>query len=169
MLRWFPLVFFIACAALLGSLLLAEKETLSSPFIGKEMPERPVSAGLYQDRAPEDARIILYNVFASWCAPCAAEMPLLKELQDMEAVEVMGIAWSDKHQKIETFLTQNGNPFSSIFDDAKGEWGIALGIRGVPETFVVDQSGTVRMHISGELKKTDVKKIAALAQGEVAP
>lgn len=166
-LRWLPIVFFLGCAVLLGSLLQLDKDApKESPLIGKPFPIiNDVPLLNIDDKAeettPDHVRFTLYNVFASWCAPCAAEVPFLEELAQLDGVEVVGIAWSDKPKLVKRFLEKNGNPFSRIYNDAKGKWGIELGMQGVPETIGVNEQGKVVFHYSGEITAEDMPDIRA--------
>lgn len=167
MLRWLPLVFFVACAALLGSLMLAGKPEHVSTMVQRHFPFPSHPELMTGSAAPEHpAPFTLYNVFASWCVPCAAEIPQLEALAKQPGIEMVGIAWSDKKEEIETFTQKYGNPFARIYDDAKGAWGIALGIRGVPESFVVNADGAIVLHIPGEITDADMNDIAALLAGK---
>lgn len=164
MLRWFPLAFFSAAATLLGVLLYEGKKEEVSAMVGKPFPI--VDAKLFgESSAPEvPAQLTLYNLFASWCVPCAAEIPVLETLAKTKGIAIYGIAWGDKPKAISAFLEKYGNPYHRIYRDTKGQWAIALGMRGVPETFVVDDAGVIRLHVSGEIKPDDIDAINAMLQ-----
>jgi cytochrome c biogenesis protein CcmG, thiol:disulfide interchange protein DsbE len=90
------------------------------------------------------------NLFASWCAPCEVEHPQLQALRDGGA-RVVGVAYKDDPAKTKAFLERLGDPFAEIRVDRDGAAGLALGITGVPETFLVDGQGTVLAKFSGPL------------------
>lgn len=100
---------------------------------------------------------IVLNVFASWCEPCKAEQPLLLQMQQ-QGIGIYGIAWKDKVEKVNDYLATSGNPFTAVGVDGEGRTTLALGLRGVPETFVIDPSGVVRWHISGPLTQEMVNQ-----------
>ena len=100
---------------------------------------------------PKGRGVTLVNVWASWCLPCKAEHPLLVRLAEREGVRLVGIAYKDKPADALAFLTQLGNPFAAIGLDADGRAGIEWGISGVPETFVLDDGGTVRSRHVGAI------------------
>jgi len=103
------------------------------------------------DLAPRAGhRLYALTVFASWCAPCRAEMPYLTELS--KHMSVYGIAVQDQPADLEVFLTQYGNPFVKIGYDYGGIMKDALGAGGIPETMIVDHTGTILYRHMGMLK-----------------
>ncbi len=94
---------------------------------------------------------MLVNVFASWCAPCRAEAPALAILE--EDIRILGIAYKDKPADTRTFLQQYGNPFVAIGVDRDGAGGMALGVYGVPETFLLDADGTILLRHAGPIDR----------------
>ena len=98
-----------------------------------------------------EGRAYLINFFASWCQPCHAEHDALLVLAQDEHIPIIGIAFQDKAQSLTAFLTKARNPFVAIADDHAGRTGIDWGITGVPETFLIDRTGIIRLHIAGPL------------------
>jgi cytochrome c biogenesis protein CcmG/thiol:disulfide interchange protein DsbE len=104
--------------------------------------------------APADLRaghVTVVNVWASWCVPCRAEAPALAALSKISGVALFGIVYKDKPAAARAFLLDVGNPFSRIDIDEDGRAGIEWGIYGVPETFVVDGKGIVRLRYAGPI------------------
>lgn len=93
-------------------------------------------------------RPVLVNVFASWCAPCRQEIPLLARLES-EGVPIYGIAYKDDPEATRRFLAQLGDPYRSIGVDRDGRLAIELGVYGVPETYVIDAAGRIRHRHAG--------------------
>ncbi|MEM7446560.1 MAG: DsbE family thiol:disulfide interchange protein [Pseudomonadota bacterium] len=111
---------------------------------------------------------ILLNVFASWCAPCLAEHPLLTSLAD-EGITIHAINYRDDPADAAAWLAQHGDPFDRVGLDREGRAGIDWGITGVPETFVIDGEGRIRYRFAGPLTPAIVDRdfrplLASLAQ-----
>lgn len=93
----------------------------------------------------------LVNVFASWCGPCRAEHPVLVRLARDHGVPLMGLNYKDAPDDARAWLAEVGNPYLKIGSDVSGRAGIEWGVFGVPETFVVDASGTILMRHVGPI------------------
>jgi cytochrome c biogenesis protein CcmG/thiol:disulfide interchange protein DsbE len=103
-------------------------------------------------------KVQLINVFASWCAPCRVEHPLLMRLAKEDGVTIHGINYKDKPEAAQAFLDQMGNPFTAIGADKDGRVAIDFGVYGVPETYVIDKQGRVRYRHVGPLMPFDVEE-----------
>ncbi len=95
--------------------------------------------------------VTVVNVWASWCAPCRQEHPLLMELAKNPAIRVVGIDYKDNPENARRFLGALGNPFAAVGADPSGRTAIDWGVYGVPETFIVGPDGTIRHKHIGPL------------------
>ena len=93
----------------------------------------------------------LVNVWASWCAPCRAEHPILMRLAKRSDLQIFGIAYKDAPEDSRRFLKKYGNPYAKLGQDQQGEAILALGIAGVPETILIGKSGKILLHHRGPL------------------
>jgi cytochrome c biogenesis protein CcmG/thiol:disulfide interchange protein DsbE len=100
----------------------------------------------------------LLNIFASWCVPCIAEAPILRELQ-LRGARIDAIAVRDTPEAVAAFLARNGNPYERIGADRQSEVQIALGSSGVPETFVIDGKGVIRRQYIGPLTAANISGV----------
>nr|WP_279306569.1 DsbE family thiol:disulfide interchange protein [Microvirga solisilvae] len=96
-------------------------------------------------------RVTIVNVFASWCAPCRQEHPLLVELAKDPSVRLVGINQKDNPDNARRFLGALGNPYAAVGVDPNGRASIDWGVYGVPETFIVGPDGTIRHKHIGPL------------------
>lgn len=124
-------------------------------------------AGLVKIPAPaiteaaeaEYSQITLVNFFASWCAPCIEEHAVLTSLAQDHGIPIYGVAYYDTPDKIGAFLEKHGNPFEQVFYDSRGKIGAKWELKGVPETFIVDQNGMIRYRHQGLLMPFDIDEL----------
>jgi cytochrome c biogenesis protein CcmG, thiol:disulfide interchange protein DsbE len=102
----------------------------------------------------------LVNFFASWCVPCIAEAPVLRDLKARGAI-IEGIAIRDRPEDVAEFLARNGDPYDRIGADLRSSVQMALGSSGVPESFVVDGRGVIRYQHVGPIDTEDMPMILA--------
>jgi cytochrome c biogenesis protein CcmG, thiol:disulfide interchange protein DsbE len=96
----------------------------------------------------------LLNLWATWCAPCRAEHPLLLHLapQARDAgVPLLGLAVMDKASTVSRWLAAQGNPYSELLLDAEGTVGNHWGTGSLPATLLVDATGRVAWRHEGPL------------------
>ena len=152
--RFIPFILF-SLAILFLSLLLARDHN-QQPHT-RPMPELVLTSldgKNHWVQSDLNGKVTVINFFASWCSPCAAEMPELMKFQKQYSdVVVYGVAWNDEPKTVSQWLKKNGNPFRTVWIDAQGDATMALGLKGVPETIVIDASGMVRYQLSGPLTK----------------
>ena len=103
--------------------------------------------------ADQKGKVVVLNVWASWCDPCQSEMPLLQRTHDRIAPKggmVLGIDTQDSPDAALEFLREKRITFPSLRDRDR-EYGRKFGVAAYPETFLIDRTG----------------KIAALKRGPV--
>lgn len=128
--------------------------SLPSALIGQKMADINLPGlGSHPGVATKDmaGQITVLNFFASWCAPCRAEHPLIKELAAMPGIRVIGITFKDAPADSEKYLTELGNPYAAIGVDDSGRAGMEFGLTGVPETYVIDRDGIIRYRLAQPL------------------
>jgi cytochrome c biogenesis protein CcmG/thiol:disulfide interchange protein DsbE len=143
-----PLAVFIALAAFLAVGLTRDPREVPSPFIGKAAPDFRLAQVADEKLAftPADmkGKVWLLNVWASWCATCRVEHPVLVEMSKRNVVPIVGLNYKDRREDAMQWLRRYGDPYAlSVYDD-DGKVGIDYGVYGAPETFVIDKQGVIR-------------------------
>lgn len=100
---------------------------------------------------------VILNFFNSTCVPCINEHDLLVEFADTEstypnAAEIYTIINDDSSEAVRDFFTKNGGDWQKVTDD-NGTIAVAFGVARVPETWIIDPNGIVRLRIAGELSE----------------
>jgi cytochrome c biogenesis protein CcmG, thiol:disulfide interchange protein DsbE len=145
-----PLFVFLLLAGIFLAQLLSgrDNQTIPSALIGQPAPETslPPLEGMDLPGLESSAfagKVTLVNVWASWCAPCRAEHPLLMRVAADGRVTMAGLNYKDRPENARRFLGDLGNPFDAIGVDDSGRAAINWGVYGVPETFLVGKDGTI--------------------------
>ena len=152
-----PIAGFVVLAYFLfKSLWSPPPDLVPSALLNKPAPRLVLPALDSQSAAftPADlaaGHVSVVNVFASWCAPCRTETDQLAELAKLPGVALYGMTQKDKPADTRAFLDEVGNPFSRISRDDEGRASIEWGVYGVPETYVVDGKGIIRLKYVGPL------------------
>jgi cytochrome c biogenesis protein CcmG/thiol:disulfide interchange protein DsbE len=148
---------------------------LPSALVGKPAPATnlpPLDAATTAFASSDfhNGHVTVLNVWASWCVPCRAEAPALAQLSQLKGIALYGMVYEDKAVSAREFLREQGNPFSRIDLDRDGRAGIEWGIYGVPETFVIDAHGIVRLRYAGPIVGNTMNNIIlpAIAQAQTA-
>ena len=171
-----PLVVFAGLAAIFLIQLRSGQDSsfVPSVLIGREAPATnlpPLAGSDLPGLASADFKghVTLVNVWASWCAPCREEQPLLMKLKGDPRFRLTGLNYKDKPANALRFLGEMGNPFAAIGVDANGRTAIDWGVYGVPETYLVGKDGRIlykhvgpftEQSIAGELMPA-IEKAAA--------
>jgi len=154
---WFliPLAAFLALAVMLALGLKLDPREVPSPLIDKPAPKFALQ------RLDDAARTIrlddmrgkvwVLNVWASWCVACREEHPLLVEFAKKRVVPLYGLNYKDQREDANRWLARFGNPYDASLHDLDGRVGIDFGVYGVPETFVIDQNGVIRLKHIGPI------------------
>lgn len=168
-----PLIGFVVLVVLLAVGLNLNPREVPSPLVGKPTPAfaLPRLGAMEQTFSPRDmqGKVWLLNVWASWCVSCRQEHPILVEIAKNKAITLIGLnykevrgdgsldmdkisAENEKSMAIErasTWLKRHGDPYALSVLDLDGRVGIDYGVYGVPETYVIDKAGVIRMKHTG--------------------
>jgi len=157
-----PLGIFVLLVVFLGIGLKRDPREVPSPLINKPAPQfkLPQLADSGKTFAPSDyaGRVWLLNVWASWCAACREEHPLLVNFASQpDAVPLVGLNYKDEVADAQRWLRALGDPYVLSISDRRGNVGIDWGVYGVPETFLIDAKGIVRYKRIGPVTEATLR------------
>ncbi|MEZ5440278.1 MAG: DsbE family thiol:disulfide interchange protein [Lysobacterales bacterium] len=143
-----PLLLFVALGVLLFSGLGKDPKLIPSPLVGKPAPAFAIENLRDPDARVDSAQLrgqpYLLNVFASWCAACRIEHPVLEAYARQGKVRLIGLNYKDRREDAIAWLQRFGDPYEAVAWDIDGRVGLDYGVYGAPETFVVDAQGIIR-------------------------
>jgi cytochrome c biogenesis protein CcmG/thiol:disulfide interchange protein DsbE len=90
-------------------------------------------------------KVVVLNVFASWCDPCKTEAPILEQEQRKLARQnatILGVTYLDNSSDSERFVRQQHISYP-VVRDVSGNFVRSFGTTGVPETFVINRQGKI--------------------------
>ena len=161
-----PLLLFAGLAFYLWDGLGKDPGVLPSALIDKPAPQFSLpplqgraSALLLATADLATGKPVVVNIFASWCIPCQAEHPIVTALAKEHGVTVHAINYKDKPAAAAAWLQRLGDPYGRVGADVEGRAGIEFGIYGVPETFLIDGAGRVRLRHAGPLTDEVLRKV----------
>ncbi len=167
-----PVAVFFALVVMLGMGIGRDPTLVPSPLVGKALPgfdAEPLGGAPGARHSPADlaGEVWLLNVWASWCTSCLVEHGQIMWLAG-QGLAVVGLNHKDADDDALAWLERHGDPFLFSFTDRDGAIGLDLGVYGVPETFLIDGSGTVVHKHIGPVLEADAAEIlrkARLAKG----
>tara|TARA_B110001452_G_scaffold143492_1_gene119299 strand:+ start:69 stop:584 length:516 start_codon:yes stop_codon:yes gene_type:complete len=104
----------------------------------------------------------LINFWASWCAPCRVEHPLLIKLSKEKNLKLLGVNFKDKKKQADTFLNDLGNPYDFLTKDELGKNSVNFGIYGIPESILVNKDLIILKKFVGPLSTKDFNIIVEI-------
>jgi cytochrome c biogenesis protein CcmG/thiol:disulfide interchange protein DsbE len=170
-----PLIGFVVLVALLAVGLNLNPRDVPSPLLGKPAPAFSLSRLDAPDQvfSPKDmlGKVWLLNVWSTWCVSCRQEHPVLVELAKSKGAPLVGLNYkelrgdggvdmdkvdpaSEKSLALERaarWLKMHGDPYALTVMDLDGRVGIDYGVYGVPETYLIDKVGIIRMKHTGPI------------------
>ncbi len=153
----YMMIFFLVLAIIMGYLMLSERsDTVSVGRLGQPVPEFSLGDLSQENEYTENdlkGKWRLLNVWASWCAPCKLEHPVLLDLSK-KGYSIVGMNFKDEPSDAASFLKSRGNPYEFVMLDQEGYVGFDLGVYGVPETLLIDPEGIIRYRHAGVLTET---------------
>ncbi len=141
-----------------GSILVLKKveHNARKATVGLEAPAFEVkdTAGKLWRLGDLRGKVVLLNIWASWCPTCKEELPSIQHLINIEKgagkLVFISVLYNDSPEKALAYLKANDFAFPTLIDTDNicGQYGIT----GVPETFVIDKKGVLKQHVVGPLQ-----------------
>ena len=169
------LVAAILAVAFIVVLVIASPESQTdadSPLLGNPAPA--VVTTTIEDETFDLARRkgswVVLNFFNSTCVPCRAEHPELLAFADAQAknaqpAELYTVINDDSDGAVKAYFDEHGGSWPKLRDD-NGTIAVAFGVARVPETWIIDPNGFVRLRIAGKLTEGLLDEQLAMLQGQ---
>lgn len=169
-----PLIGFIVLVVFLAIGLNLNPREVPSPLVGKPTPPftlaRLGSDGSFSPKEMQ-GKVWLLNVWSTWCVSCRQEHPMLVEMAKNKSVTLIGLNYKEirgdadfdttkispesektlASERANAWLKRHGNPYDLSVLDLDGRVGIDYGVYGVPETYVIDRAGVIRLKHIGPI------------------
>src|SRR5580765_1602124 len=150
-----PLIIFFGLVWFLWKGLSLDPREIPSALINKPVPVFSLpqlrEPGKQLGSADMKGKVWLLNVWASWCATCQYEHPVLNELAKQSVVPIIGLNWKNRPEDANAWLAKFGDPYQASVSDLEGRVAIDFGVYGAPETFVIDKAGMIRYKHTGNI------------------
>jgi len=157
----------VAFTVVLATRRSAADQQARSPLLGQLAPPiigTSVTNGAAFNMSSLQGRYVLVNFFASWCVPCQQEQPqLVKWVHESPSHAVVGVLFSDTPGPASAFLRSNAGTWPAI-NDASGQLALSYGVRGPPESYLVNPNGIVLAKFIGEVTAVRLDQLVSLAQ-----
>ena len=144
----------------------------NSPLLGNPAPAVVTTTIDDQtfDLARRKGSWVVLNFFNSTCVPCRAEHPELLAFADSQAksaqpAELYTVINDDSDGAVKAYFDEHGGSWPKLRDD-NGTIAVAFGVARVPETWIIDPNGFVRLRIAGKLTEGLLDEQLAMLQGQ---
>jgi len=137
------------------------------PEAAEELPDAPdftlesYSGDLFT-LSDHDGKVIVINIWATWCPPCREEIPDFMEIQEEmkdDGVLFVGVATDQEGWEVVRPFTEEFQINYPIVVDNGTVANLYGPIRGIPMSFIINKEGKVEHYIPGMIRKADLKPI----------
>ena len=140
----------------------------TSSLINKETPEFKIisfdDSNFFTRDDIKKYDYTLINFWASWCAPCRIEHPILMKLSQKKNLMLLGINFKDKELQAKTFLSELDNPYDLLAKDKNGKNSVKFGIYGIPESILINKELVIIQKFVGPLSINDYNNIIKIIE-----
>lgn len=155
----------LAAALLLGCAAPAlPNGRVPAPEVGQPLPELPLrdlGSGQPLSLKSLAGRVVLLDIWASWCGPCKEELPLLDEMAGRLAgagVEIVAVSIDEEAETVRNFLRQREKWNLRVAHDPQGKVPSELKPAKMPSSYLIDKSGVLKK-IYGGFTRSDAARI----------
>jgi thiol-disulfide isomerase/thioredoxin len=138
----------------------------SGSVVGRLLPDLQL-ASLHGSKAVRMSdlrgKVVLLDVWASWCGPCKQELPMLDDMATRlrgRGVEIVAVSIDDSRDDAETFLRSRPTWSMRLAHDPDGKVPGKLQPAKMPSSYIVDRKGVIRQ-VNAGFERTDAQKIEA--------
>ncbi len=117
----------------------------------------------------KQGKVVLLDIWATWCPPCRAEIPYLVDLHKKYSgknVTFVGVAIDQSKSDVADFVKKNKINYTICSDPSGATVGDKYQVKGIPATYIIDKKGVIRSVHSGFAGKSEIdrmdKEIASL-------
>ncbi len=111
-------------------------------------------------------KVVLLDIWATWCPPCRAEVPYLVDLHKYfkgKAVSIVGVSIDDNKEDVKSFVKENKVKYA-VVHDADKKVADKYNVRSIPTTLIIDKKGVIRHVYTGfpgdkEAQKKEIEKM----------
>ena len=142
----------------------------TSPLMGKAAPSpaaRTIDGETFR-LSNLRGKWVVVNFFATWCVPCRVEHPDLVRFEQRHTgigdATVVGVVYDDSAEAVRDFRAKEGGEWPMVMDP-EGKMALDFGVRGVPESFLVDPEGIIVARLVGGVRADQLEDVLARAQG----
>jgi thiol-disulfide isomerase/thioredoxin len=116
--------------------------------------------------AAYEGKVLLIDFWASWCIPCKTSFPALDAIfreYKARGLEVLAVNLDEQRRQADAFLSAHPHQIPVLFDP-KGAAPLAFGVKGMPTSFLIDKTGTIRFTHMGYSGNVDARYRQEIAQ-----
>ena len=150
----------------------AQEEYSSIPMpVEYDAPELTLTTlvGKEESLADYEGQVVLVNLWATWCPPCKAELPVLEQYYKDhvdDGFAIIGIDFGEPEATVSSFV-ETANLTYPIWVDEGQEAGMAFNSYSLPASFVIDRDGTVVLAWTGAISQAMLEKhVTPVIEGE---